>query len=48
MEALASVPHIHFSVALPDGKLAIHEEFPEAVAEIVTSFLMGPQVGSVR
>ena len=47
MEALASVPHIH-SVALPDGKLAIHEEFPEAVAEIVTSFLMGPQVGSVR
>jgi pimeloyl-ACP methyl ester carboxylesterase len=40
MEALRSVPHVT-SVELPRGKLAIHEEFPEAVADAVRSFLDG-------
>jgi pimeloyl-ACP methyl ester carboxylesterase len=40
MEALVSVPHVR-SVELPDGKLAIHEEFPDAVADVVRSFLGG-------
>jgi pimeloyl-ACP methyl ester carboxylesterase len=38
METLASVPHVR-SVELPHGKLAVHEEFPDAVAEAVKSFL---------
>jgi pimeloyl-ACP methyl ester carboxylesterase len=38
METLASVPHVR-SVELPHGKLAVHEEFPDAVAEAVGSFL---------
>ena len=38
METLASVPHVR-SVELPDGKLAVHEEFPDSVAEAVRSFL---------
>jgi hypothetical protein len=38
METLASVPHV-WSVELPHGKLAVHEEFPDAVAEAVRSFL---------
>ena len=38
MEALASIPHVR-SVELPHGKLAVHEEFPDAVAEAVGSFL---------
>jgi pimeloyl-ACP methyl ester carboxylesterase len=38
MEALASVPHVR-SVELSHGKLAVHEEFPDAVAEAVRSFL---------
>jgi hypothetical protein len=38
MEALASVPHVR-SVELSRGKLAVHEEFPDAVAEAVRSFL---------
>ncbi|MGH6918131.1 MAG: alpha/beta fold hydrolase [Geminicoccaceae bacterium] len=38
MEALASIPHVR-SVELPRGKLAIHEEFPDAVADVVRSFL---------
>jgi hypothetical protein len=32
MEALASLPHIE-SAELPLGKLAVHEEFPDAVVE---------------
>ena len=38
METLASVPHVR-SVELSHGKLAVHEEFPDAVAEAVRSFL---------
>ena len=36
METLASVPHVR-SVELPHGKLAVHEEFPDAVAKAVKS-----------
>jgi hypothetical protein len=46
IEALALLPHIR-SVALPFGKLAVHEEFPDPVAEQVRSFL-GEASGSVR
>jgi pimeloyl-ACP methyl ester carboxylesterase len=46
IEALALLPHVR-SVVLPSGKLAIHEEFPDAVAEQVRSFL-GEASGSVR
>ena len=46
IEALALLPHIR-SVALPFGKLAVHEEFPDQVAEQVRSFL-GEASGSVR
>jgi hypothetical protein len=38
MEALAALPGIH-SVRLPRGKLAVHEEFPDATAEAVEAFL---------
>ena len=38
METLVALPHVRF-VELPHGKLAVHEEFPEAVAEAVRSFL---------
>lgn len=38
MEALASVPRVR-SIELPHGKLAVHEEFPDSVAEAVRSFL---------
>ena len=38
METLVAVPHVR-SVELPHGKLAVHEEFPDAVAEAVRSFL---------
>jgi pimeloyl-ACP methyl ester carboxylesterase len=40
MEALRSAPHVT-SVELPRGKLAIHEEFPDAVAAVVKSFVGG-------
>jgi hypothetical protein len=40
MEALAQVPQVR-SVELPDGKLSVHEEFPDAVAEVVRAFLCG-------
>jgi pimeloyl-ACP methyl ester carboxylesterase len=40
IEALALLPNIR-SVALPSGKLAVHEEFSDAVAEQVRSFLGG-------
>lgn len=38
MEALAQLPGIA-SCVLPDGKLAVHEEFPAPVAEAVRAFL---------
>src|SRR5262249_27598726 len=38
MQILATLPHVE-AVELPYGKLAVHEEFPEAVAEIVDTFL---------
>jgi pimeloyl-ACP methyl ester carboxylesterase len=38
MEALAQMPRIASRV-LPDGKLAVHEEFPAPVAEAVREFL---------
>jgi pimeloyl-ACP methyl ester carboxylesterase len=38
MEALAAVPGMQ-SIRLPQGKLALHEEFPEAVAQAVRPFL---------
>ena len=39
MEALASVASIH-SVMLPLGKLSVHEEFPDLVAETIEPFLL--------
>jgi len=41
MEALASLPHIE-SAELPLGKLAVHEEFPDAVVEKLMPFLHRP------
>jgi pimeloyl-ACP methyl ester carboxylesterase len=41
MEALAALPGIR-SVRLPRGKLAVHEEFPDATAEVVEEFLRDP------
>jgi len=38
MEALAAVPGIR-TVRLPQGKLAVHEEFSNATAEPIGSFL---------
>jgi len=38
MEALAALPTVS-SVRLPRGKLAVHEEFPDAVIEAVAPFL---------
>ena len=38
MEALASVPSIR-SAKLPLGKLSVHEEFPDLVAEAIEPFL---------
>jgi hypothetical protein len=38
MEALVSVTRVK-SVELPHGKLAVHEEFPDVVAQEVKSFL---------
>jgi pimeloyl-ACP methyl ester carboxylesterase len=38
MEALAALPGIR-SVRLPRGKLAVHEEFPDATADAVDAFL---------
>lgn len=41
METLKSLPHLQFH-ELPVGKLAVHEEFPELVFNIVQFF--SPQV----
>jgi pimeloyl-ACP methyl ester carboxylesterase len=38
MEALAAVPGVR-SVCLPEGKLALHEEFADAVAQAIMPFL---------
>jgi pimeloyl-ACP methyl ester carboxylesterase len=38
MQSLAAVPGMR-SVCLPTGKLALHEEFPDAVADAITPFL---------
>ncbi len=38
MEAFAALPGIR-SVILPRGKLAVHEEFPDATAEAIAAFL---------
>jgi pimeloyl-ACP methyl ester carboxylesterase len=46
IEALALLQHVR-SVVLPSGTLALHEEFPDAVAEEVRSFL-GEASGSVK
>jgi hypothetical protein len=37
-DALASVPGVQHS-ALPLGKLSVHEEFPDMVAEAIKSFI---------
>ena len=38
MEVLAALPNVR-AIRLPAGKLAVHEEFPDAVAEVVNPFL---------
>ena len=40
MQALAAFPNVR-AVKLPSGKLGVHEEFPDEVAEAVRSFLDG-------
>jgi hypothetical protein len=40
MHALAALPTVR-AVELRSGKLSIHEEFPNEVAEVVRSFLEG-------
>jgi hypothetical protein len=39
MEALAALPNIRVAI-LSSGKLSVHEEFPDAVADEIKSFLM--------
>jgi pimeloyl-ACP methyl ester carboxylesterase len=47
IEALAQLPGIR-RVRLPQGKLAVHEEFPDAVVEAIDQFLAAaPQTGRV-
>jgi pimeloyl-ACP methyl ester carboxylesterase len=38
MEALTALPNIRFTV-LPSGKLSVHEEFPDAIAGAIKTFL---------
>jgi hypothetical protein len=38
MEALAAVPGVR-TVRLPQGKLSVHEEFPDATMEAIAPFL---------
>jgi pimeloyl-ACP methyl ester carboxylesterase len=40
MQALAALPNVR-RVELPSGKLGVHEEFPDEVAEVVRGFLGG-------
>jgi len=44
MEALAALPGIR-GVQLPRGKLAVHEEFPDATADAVDAFLRDDRTG---
>jgi hypothetical protein len=45
MQSLAALPHVQ-AVELPIGKLSIHEEFPDAVAEAVKSFVRVTTLGA--
>jgi hypothetical protein len=47
LEALMVLPQVQ-AEELPHGKLAVHEEFPEAVAKKLSAFLNehGAQAGS--
>jgi pimeloyl-ACP methyl ester carboxylesterase len=45
METLASLHHVE-AAELPHGKLAVHEEFPEAIVEAMKSFLRAASGGS--
>jgi pimeloyl-ACP methyl ester carboxylesterase len=45
MEALAALPGIR-SVRFPRGKLAVHEEFPDATAAAIDAFLRDDRTGS--
>jgi pimeloyl-ACP methyl ester carboxylesterase len=47
MEALAAVPGVR-SVCLPRGKLAVHEEFPDAAAEAIVAFLRAAPPAAAR
>jgi pimeloyl-ACP methyl ester carboxylesterase len=40
MEALSALPNVSVK-RLPVGKLSIHEEFPDALADVITPFLSG-------
>jgi hypothetical protein len=40
MEALSVLPNVSVK-RLPAGKLSIHEEFPDAVVNVITPFLSG-------
>jgi pimeloyl-ACP methyl ester carboxylesterase len=44
MEALAAVPGVR-TARLPRGKLAVHEEFPDATVNAIEPFLAGPSAG---
>jgi pimeloyl-ACP methyl ester carboxylesterase len=44
MEALAALPNVG-SIRLPRGKLAVHEEFPDATVEAIAPFLREPRGG---
>jgi pimeloyl-ACP methyl ester carboxylesterase len=46
MEALAAVPGVR-TVLLPRGKLALHEEFPDATHEAVDAFLREEPVNAI-
>jgi hypothetical protein len=39
MEALASIPGVQV-ITLPLGKLSVHEEFPDSVAETIKPFFL--------
>ena len=45
MEALAAVPGIR-TARLPQGKLAVHEEFPDATFDAIAPFLAEESPGS--
>jgi pimeloyl-ACP methyl ester carboxylesterase len=48
MEALAALPNVR-SVRLPRGKLAVHEEFPDATIEAIAPFLhQEPRAGAAH